>query len=300
MPSWDTVHSTGLLYPPTGILANIVGYLRRKRRVFVLDADVESILELQIEASSIPKAILLRFVKTIYYILIRFCVRTSYVTFAVGDTVFTRYKNYGNVHKIHVSNVHKRDIISSEELEEKILRIQKCELKIMVASNPIVPRKGQRYAVEASRILTKEMGIPASLDIYGDGSMRGLLEDMVKSYHLSDIAHFEGVIPYGNQFYACLRAHDCIVIPIVTEELPRILFDALANGTAVVASNTNAIRDVVSDSRNAILVAAGDPTEIATAIRRLHLDRKLLSEIIRNGVNTAKDVAMEINIRGPK
>ena len=84
-----------------------------------------------------------------------------------------------------------------------------------------------------------------------------------------------------------------MLIPNLTGELPRILFDALANGTAVIASNTEAIGGVVSDGFDALLVAPGDSAEIAGAINKLHLDTGLLRNMVRNGVATARSYTVE-------
>jgi glycosyltransferase involved in cell wall biosynthesis len=292
MASCDIVWSSPTLYPPVGIMANIIGYLRRKKRMFLIESDTESTLELRIRASSKARAILFKCVKCIYAGVVRFCVRTSQCTFVLGDAIFSRYANCGHIFKSHASWVHEKDIISPAELEEKIDAMPQNDLKVMLASG-LVPQKGVRYAVDAARIFIKEMEIPASLDMYGEGPMRKLLEDMVESYGLSDAVHFKGVIPYGGPFYACLRAHDCILIPNLTGELPRILFDALANGTAVIASNIESISGVVSDGFNALLVAPADPLEIAHAIKKLHLDRTLLINIVRNGVDTVRSYTSE-------
>ncbi len=292
----DVVSSNPILYPAVGIMANIIGYLRRKRRVFIIESDGEGILELKIKASSKARAVPLKFAKYIYAATVRFCVRTSQSTVVLGDSIFVRYANWGNIFKTHASCVREKDLISAAQLEEKISAMPRNDLKVMVASR-LIPQKGVEYAIEAARTLIKEMEIPTSLDIYGEGPMRKPLEDMVELYGLSDAVHFKGVVPYGDPFYACLRAHDCILIPNLTGELPRILFDALANGTAVIASNIEAITGVVSEGINALLVTPGDPTQITVAAKKLYIDRKLWSHIIRNGVDTARSYTVESALR---
>jgi glycosyltransferase involved in cell wall biosynthesis len=148
--------------------------------------------------------------------------------------------------------------------------------------------KGIQYAVEAAKILIKEMGIPTTLDIYGDGHMRSSLEHLVERYGLADTVHFKGTVPYGDRFFAVMREHDCVLIPDLPGPLSRTLFDALAQGTAVIASDIEAYRGVVADGWDALLVAPGDPAAIAAAVQRLHQDRKLLGQIIHNGVETAR------------
>lgn len=294
MSSWDSMTSTGVPYPPVGIMANILGYVRRKKRTFWIDTDIEGFWEWQIKSAPIHKAVYLKSIQLIYSAIVRFCVHTSQLTWASGDDVVKRYSNSGNVVKVGWSAIQERDFISSTQLEDKITRVRAGNLKLMTAST-LYPMKGIQYAVEAARIFIKHMGIPATLDIYGDGHMRGALEHLVEQYELTDTVHFKGTVPYGEQFFAVLREHDCVLIPDLPGPLSRTLFDALAQGTAVVASDTDAYRGVVSNCWDALLVAPGDPVGIAAAVERLHRDRKLLGEIIRNGVETARRLTAKLN-----
>jgi len=292
IPEWDSITSPAVPYPPVGILANILGYLRRKKRTFWIDVDLEGYWEWQMKSASIQKVLYLKFLKMIYSVVVRFCVHTSQLTLASGDDVVMRYGNSGNVVKYSWSAVAERDALSAAQLEEKIAKIEEGSLKLMTAST-LIPMKGVQYAVEAARILIKEKGIPASLDIYGGGHMRTSLEHLVEQYGLADTVHFKGTVTYGDEFYACLREHDCVLITDLPGPLSRTIFDALAQGTAIIASDTEAINGVVSNGWDALLVAPGDPAGFAAAVERLHRDRKLLSEIIRNGTVTAKAYNMK-------
>jgi glycosyltransferase involved in cell wall biosynthesis len=286
MASWDSMVSVATPYPPVGILANMLGYLRRKKRIFWIDTDIEGFWEWQMKSAPIYKALYLKLTQIIYSTTVGFCVHTSQLTWASGDDVVMRYRNRGNVVKVGWA-IPENGIISVTQLEEKVASVQEGNLKLMTASS-LYPMKGIQYAVEAARIFIKEMGIPATLDIYGDGHMRSILEHMVEQYELTDAVHFRGTVPYGDQFFACLSEHDCVLIPDLPGPLSRTLFDALGGGTAVIASDTEAYKGIVSDGWDALLVAPGDSAGIAAAVERLHGDRKLLSEIIRNGTETAK------------
>jgi len=292
MPNWDSMISTAVAYPPVGILANVLGYFQRKKRTFWIDTDIEGYWEWQIKSASIPKALYLKLLQIIYSAIVRFCIHTSQLTLVGADDLVIRYGHSGNVVKYTWSAVAEQQAISATQLEEKIVSIGEGNLKLMTAST-LYPMKGIQYAVEAARIFIKEMGIPTSLDIYGDGHMRSTLEHMVEQYELTDTVHFKGTVPYGDQFFACLRQHDCVLIPDLPGPLSRTLFDALAQGTAVIASDTEAYRGVVSDGWDALLVPPGDPAAIAAAVERLYRDRKLLGKMIRNGAETAKRYTMK-------
>jgi glycosyltransferase involved in cell wall biosynthesis len=60
---------------------------------------------------------------------------------------------------------------------------------------------------------------------------------------------------------------------------PLKLFEYLALGRAIVASNLPALREVLTDGRTALLVAPGDPAALAGALRRLAADRMLVRSL---------------------
>lgn len=295
-PNWDIVHSNATIYPPFGIMANIIGYIRKRKRVFIFDADIESILEYKIRLGSKKQSLALYLVKTVYSNFVKFCIHTSDFTIVLGDALYRRYKGGGNVFKVHASWISEKDIISSEQLEEKLSGYSEKNLNLMVASS-LIPEKGVEYAVEAVKIAVRQMGIPVDLDIYGEGPMKRTLEGLIESYELTACVRFQGVIPYGDYFYNTIRAHDCVLVPNLTGELPRILFDALANGAAIIASDIEVLNDVVSDGNNALLFTPGDSTALAYAIRKLHQDRELLRKIACNAAATGRMFTRESRIK---
>jgi glycosyltransferase involved in cell wall biosynthesis len=62
---------------------------------------------------------------------------------------------------------------------------------------------------------------------------------------------------------------------------PLKLFEYMAAGRAIVASDLPAIREVLRDNEQALLVAPGDPDALATAIERLLDDRALAGRLAR-------------------
>lgn len=56
----------------------------------------------------------------------------------------------------------------------------------------------------------------------------------------------------------------------------------------MVASRKESINMLVTHGWDALCAALGNSNEIAATLERLHWDRKLLSEIIRNGAETGK------------
>ena len=74
---------------------------------------------------------------------------------------------------------------------------------------------------------------------------------------------------------------------------PLKLFEYMAAGRAIVASDLPAIREVLQDDKNALLVPAGDPAALARAIERLTADRDMAMRLARQALNDVADYTWE-------
>ena len=118
----------------------------------------------------------------------------------------------------------------------------------------------------------------------GDGPDRERLEQRFGS-----TATFLGAIPY-KQIPAFYHEIDVLVLPSHTEGLPRVVLEAQATGTPVIATRVGGIPEVVEDGRTGLLCDARDPDCLAAAIDRLATDgaeRSRLAEMGREAVATS-------------
>lgn len=111
--------------------------------------------------------------------------------------------------------------------------------------------------------------IPVDLDILGEGE---LLDKCVKASEQARSytkLRVLGVLPYTEVFYQFLRAYHLIIVPTISDEQPRIIFDAFSQALPVFASNTNGNRGCVRPMNTGILfepnnaVALGESLEWA-------------------------------------
>lgn len=103
----------------------------------------------------------------------------------------------------------------------------------------------------------------AHLFVAGDGPARGRFERRA-----GDRATFLGAVPYGT-VPAVYHAVDALVLPSHTEGLPRVVLEAMAAETPVVATRTGGIPEVVTDGETGLLCPPRDPAALAAAIDRL-------------------------------
>ena len=75
--------------------------------------------------------------------------------------------------------------------------------------------------------------------------------------------------------------------------IPNKVFQALACGAPVLTADTPAARELLTDGKSALLVPPGDPTALATAMKRLTEDEELRSRIAEGGHRVYRERASE-------
>ncbi|MFM8237068.1 MAG: glycosyltransferase, partial [Actinomycetota bacterium] len=141
-----------------------------------------------------------------------------------------------------------------------------------------MPKKGPQVLLEALVELFGR-GIPFRAEFLSDGPLRESLEERTRTAGLSEHVVFRGHV---EDVAVEMRRAAIIVRPSFCEGLPLSLMEAMATRLAVVATDVDGNRDLISDGRNGLLVPPGDPASLADA-----LERVLASEALREKLATA-------------
>jgi glycosyltransferase involved in cell wall biosynthesis len=142
----------------------------------------------------------------------------------------------------------------------------------------LYPWKGVDVLVDAMRYLDgAELAIVGGLPPEPDLDR---LHRLAATLSVQDRVSFRGYLP-PPALDAERAASDVFVIPLLDSATARLftsplkLFEAMASGRPVVASDLPSIREVLVHEQNALLVPAGDSRALASAIDRLLRDRDL-------------------------
>ena len=105
--------------------------------------------------------------------------------------------------------------------------------------------------------------ILAGVDPTASGEVRKSLEKLVVELGLNDRFNFVGWLDQAEKLLCAL---DVFVSASETESFGLVIAEAMAAGTAVVATETEGAKEVIEDQKTGILVPIGDVEEIANAI----------------------------------
>lgn len=131
-------------------------------------------------------------------------------------------------------------------------------------------QKGQKFLLEAVRMLSGERPRLVLLIAGRRGHSSTALEHYLAEAGLKERVRLLG---YRDDVPDLLAAADLFVFPSLYEGLGGAVIEAMALGVPVIASNLDAIREVVEEGRSGVLVPPGLPRELADAIRHLLEDR---------------------------
>ena len=150
---------------------------------------------------------------------------------------------------------------------------------LILAVGRLVPDKGHRYLIDAlTRAEVRRTGQSFRLVLVGDGPLRNELQAQARSRGLEQQITFAGLLPH-DEVPGWLWAADIAVLPSLAEGLPLSLLEAMACGRPVIASRVGAVANVLKDGVSGLLVHAGQPASLASALAELLSNRILARQL---------------------
>ena len=148
----------------------------------------------------------------------------------------------------------------------------------------LMPSKGNQYLVEAApAILARHPDV--RIFIVGEGELQQVLEAQARALNLGDRLVFSG---FKRDVAAVLSAFDLVIFPSLWEGTPLTVFETLAMGKPIVATDADGLLDVLSDRKDALIVPKANARALADAVGEL-LDNKDLAESLgRDATETGR------------
>ena len=112
---------------------------------------------------------------------------------------------------------------------------------------------------------------PMTLEIIGNGPLRGEIEARVAQLGLNDVVVFRGWLDRV-ELRDAYQSADCVVNPSLYEGMPNVVLEAMACGTPVVASRVAGNETLVRDGQTGLLFNLEQPGALATCLLRLAVD----------------------------
>lgn len=148
-------------------------------------------------------------------------------------------------------------------------RVHDAQLRgvhFFVVGGPIYETGGSQWAEDELRTMTEQLGV-------------------------SSIVTF---VPFARDPGPMFRCLDVVVHASTRREpFGRVLVEAMASGTALIATRGGGVQEIVTDGQDGMLVTAGDVDGLADAVTRLVSDLRLRQQLRDGGLLRAKAFSLE-------
>ena len=148
----------------------------------------------------------------------------------------------------------------------------------------LIAKKGLPTVYRALKVL-QDKGIAFQHTLIGDGEDREKILAVIKDLGLTANTRWLGTQPHEvvRDYYK--RAHlfvlGCEVAPNGDRDgIPNVLFESMAMGVPVVATRLSAIPELVETEKTGLLVAPGQPQQLAEAMQKMLTDEALRARVI--------------------
>lgn len=246
--SADIVHSGVIGWPyPNGMIVNPLSLLLRKKLIIVIESSTWRISDPH--RSTIRARIRARLTEA----FARWSVRNAHLA-VFTSTAYKESLGAGMKGKAHVSPatwINEADILDDAAAADA-WAAKTGTLKFIFAGR-LTSQKGLLTLLDALEELDRR-GVELCCDIIGQGELQELCDQ-----RLTGLTHVQAktlpLVPYGKRFFELIRRYDAVIVPSLSDEQPRIIFDTYSQAMPVVASSTSGHRDCVHEETGALFPA---------------------------------------------
>ncbi|MEG5063476.1 glycosyltransferase [Microcoleus sp. B3-A4] len=286
--SADIVHSAVAGWPiPMAWLVTPIVLIQRKPYLILVESAPWRL------PPGIPASIKAKILAYISETLNRWCINSADLT------IFTQAeyqqslltKRHKESHIINASWIDEANIISEADAtkiwHEKLSPSPK-QLKIIFAGR-LHPNKGLLVLLEAMKILD-EQNIAVKLDILGEGQLLSNCQAASQAMQKSAQIELLGTLPYGSELFGRLQQYHAVVVPSLSDEQPRIVYDAYSQAVPVLANNTAGLRDCIENGITGSIAHCNDPVALANLLKQSGENLNLLQNMGMAALNKARSL----------
>lgn len=146
----------------------------------------------------------------------------------------------------------------------------------------LIADKGVRVLLESIRELAAG-DAPPRIDFIGQGELAEECRRVAAAFPFVRVLE---PVPYGEPFHSLAREYHAIIVPSLSDEQPRIIYDAYSQAVPVICSDTDGNRDEVVDS--GYLFPAGSPQALARCLREAAAQPRELARLGMNALERAR------------
>ncbi len=287
------------LFYPREFLAILIGWLSKKKTIFVVDIDWRRSAWMNYKAGRwslkgyrLSSAVY----NPVLSLQVRFDRRFCSLVMLKSQKLVDDYgKGRANVKNILDTAYSAEHLIPDAVLAKKLAKLTEASRPIrLIYFGRLTGYKGVDRMITAIRLIREQSGPAISLTIMGLGEDELLLKQQVKEQQLQDMVTFVGPMEYGPLLFTELLQFDLLLATPLAQDTPRSALDAMAVGMPLLAYDTDYYKDLQTLSRAIKVVPWLDDQALAQAILHLNSNREELATMSSAGAQFARQNTQEI------
>ncbi|HWH84895.1 MAG TPA: glycosyltransferase [Burkholderiaceae bacterium] len=209
--------------------------------------------------------------------------------FCLGHSDISTFTSEGYKRSLLKSGAERGHVIEASWIDEANLIPESALNARITAGRSLAPLKlvfaGRLDAAKGILVLLDavaealQAGAQLDLEIYGAGTLEAEVARRIAIPDLAPHVRLCGSLPYGPLFFETLRRYDALVAPILSDEQPRIVFDAFSQGLPVLASRTPGLAQCVREGVTGIFDTPGDVHALAKTLSRVAANREIVQQM---------------------
>jgi len=184
---------------------------------------------------------------------------------------------FKNTKAIEIYKGHKTEWYKTDQFDLKKLNIDKNNFNIAFVAN-VRPHKGLIYVLQAAKELSQINDI--NIILIGKHISQEPYISAIESSGMKERIHMTGYVDNAPDI---ISQCDLLVHASTRKEgLPRVILEALASDTPVIASANESSLEIIEDGVNGYIVPIKDSQAIADKLKFLHSNPKTLKKLTNN------------------
>ena len=127
----------------------------------------------------------------------------------------------------------------------------------------------------------------------GRGPLEERVFELARELGVEERIEFSGYVPFDQGLLDLYRSAHVFVHVSLSEGVPKVVIEALASGTPIVATDVGGVRAALDDGRAALLVPPDDLTALVEALLRVSDDADLRERLAADGLALARSMTLE-------
>lgn len=162
----------------------------------------------------------------------------------------------------------------------------------IVWAGRMTEEKGLDTLIRAIRPIAEAIPM-LQVRLVGDGPSRPSLERLASATGMADRVEWTGQMATTQDVLRQLRGSSVFVLPSRSEGVPKVLVEAMAAGSAIVATDVGGVRDVLGHGERGVLIPSDDVRALASAVTILLEDQDRRGRLAAAGIGWAAEHTRE-------